>query len=140
VVLKSPHTLDPDRLSASPKPAKFIWVKDKYVLTDGERSLEIYAVRDAGHAANLLMSYLPKEKILFITDIFNQFGEPRPNDPPPGIVTPYYAALGDNLKRLKLDVQQLAPSHDKGVVSIELLRRALEGIVQAPATASPSGN
>ena len=140
VVLKSPHTLDPDKLSASPKPAKFIWVKDNYVLTDGDRSLEIYAVRDAGHAANLLMSYLPKEKILFITDIFNQFGEPRPNDPPPGIVTPYYAALGDNLKRLKLDVQQLAPSHGKGVVSVELLKKALEGTVQAPATASPSGN
>ena len=104
MVLKNPHTLEPDRLSQNPKPAKFIWVKDKYVLTDGDRSLEIYTVPGAGHTANLLMSYLPKEKILFITDIFNQFGEPRPNDPPPGIVTPYYAALGDNLKRLHLDV------------------------------------
>lgn len=140
VVLKNPHTLDPDKLSQSPKPAKFIWVKDKYVLTDGDRKLEIYQVQGAGHTANLLMSYLPKEKILFITDIFNQFGEPRPNDPPPGIVTPYYAALGDNLKRLNLDVQQLAPSHGKGVVSIDLLRKALEGTVQAPSVSAPGGN
>jgi glyoxylase-like metal-dependent hydrolase (beta-lactamase superfamily II) len=139
-VLKSPHTLDPDLFSQNPKPAKFIWVKDKYIITDGDRTLEIYYVRGAGHTDNLLMSYLPKEKILFITDIFNQFGEPRPNDPPPGIVSPYYAALGDNLKRLNLDVQQLAPSHGKGVVSIDLLTKALEGKVQAPAVNPPSGN
>ena len=139
-VLKSPHTLDADLFSQNPKPAKFIWVKDKYVITDGDRTLEIYYVRGAGHTDNLLMSYLPKEKILFITDIFNQFGEPRPNDPPPGIVSPYYAALGDNLKRLNLDVQQLAPSHGKGVVSIDLLTKALEGKVQAPAVNPPSGN
>ena len=140
VVLKNPHTLEPDRLSRNPKPAKFIWVKDKYVLSDGDRSLEIYTVPGAGHSANLLMSFLPKEKILFITDIFNQFGEPRPNDPPPGIVSPYYAALGENLKRLNLDVQQLAPSHGKGAVPVELLRKALEGTVQAPTVTPPSGN
>jgi glyoxylase-like metal-dependent hydrolase (beta-lactamase superfamily II) len=140
MVLKNPHTLDPDRLSENPRPAKFIWVKDKYVLTDGDRSLEIYTVPGAGHTANLLMSYLPKEKILFITDIFNQFGEPRPNDPPAGIVTPYYAALGDNLKRLNLDVQQLAPSHGKGVVPAELLNKALVGVVKAPEVTPPGGN
>jgi glyoxylase-like metal-dependent hydrolase (beta-lactamase superfamily II) len=139
-VLKSPHTLEPDLFSQNPKPAKFIWVKDKYVITDGDRTLDIYYVRGAGHTDNLLMSYLPKEKILFITDIFNQFGEPRPNDPPPGIVSPYYAALGDNVKRLNLDVQQLAPSHGKGVVSIDLLTKALEGKVQPPVVNPPSGN
>lgn len=140
VVLKNPHTLEPDLLSEHPRPAKFIWVKDKYVLTDGDRSLEIYTVPGAGHTANLLMSYLPKEKILFITDIFNQFGEPRPNDPPPGIVSPYYAALGDNLKRLHLDVQVLAPSHGKGAVPVKLLDEALVGVVKAPDVVPPSGN
>ncbi len=139
-VLKAPHTLEPDMLSLHPTPAKFIWVKDKYVITDGDRTLEIYYVPGAGHTDNLLMSYLPKEKILFITDIFNQFGEPRPNDPPPGIVSPYYAALGENIKRLHLDVQQLAPSHGKGVVSVDLLNKALEGKVQAPPVNPPSGN
>ena len=139
-VLKSPHVLDPDRLAQEPKAAKFIWVKDKYVISDGDRRLEIYWVQGAGHADNLLMSYLPKEKILFITDVFNQFGEPRPNDPPPGIVSPYYAALGENLKRLNLDIERLAPSHGKEVVSIDVLKKALEGKVQAPAVVPLSGN
>jgi glyoxylase-like metal-dependent hydrolase (beta-lactamase superfamily II) len=139
VVLKNSHALQPDRLSEDPKSARFIWVKDKYVLTDGDRRLEIYWVPNAGHTADLLMSYLPKEKVLFITDIFNEFGEPRPNDPPPGIVTPYYAALGEKIKKLNLDVQRLAPSHGKGVVPLSELTIHLQGKVQGP-TIQPNSN
>ena len=133
VVLKSPHTLEPDTLSRNPKQAHFIYLKDtgKYVISDGDRTLEIYPVYN-GHAANLLMSYLPKEKLLLITDIFNDFGMPRPNDPPPGLVSPYYAALGTRIKELKLDVERLAPSHGKAVVSVDMLNKALQGTVQAP--------
>ena len=137
IVLKAPHALDPDRLAQEPKPAKFIWVKEKYELSDGDRTLDVYWVHDAGHTSNLLMSYLPKERILFITDIFNQFGEPRPNDPPPGIVTPYYAALGDNLKRLNLDPVLIAPSHGRQAVSADVLKKLLVGTVQAPAVQAP---
>ena len=136
--MKAPHKLEPDKLAQNPKQAKFIWVKEKYVLSDGDRNLEIYWVHDAGHSANLLMSYLPKEKLLFITDIFNQFGVPRPNDPPPGITTPYYAALGDNLKRLKLDVERIAPSHGREVVPVAILNKALEGKVEAPPVTPPA--
>jgi len=133
VVLKSPHALAPDTLSRSPKAARFIYVKDKgkYVITDGDRTMEIYHV-DNGHAANLLMSYLPKEKLLLITDIFNDFGMPRPNDPPAGIVSPYYAALGERIKELKLDVQWLAPSHGTKVLPAARLNTLLQGTVQAP--------
>jgi glyoxylase-like metal-dependent hydrolase (beta-lactamase superfamily II) len=131
-LLKGPRTLEQDVLSRAPRPANFVWVKDKYVISDGERTLEIYHVPN-GHAANLLMSYLPEEKLLLITDIFNDFGMPRPNDPPPGIVSPYYAALGERIKQLKLDVERLAPSHGTGVVPVAMLTKALQGTVQAPA-------
>jgi glyoxylase-like metal-dependent hydrolase (beta-lactamase superfamily II) len=130
-VLKNPHTLAPDRFSQNPRPANIVYVKDKYVLSDGERTLEVYHVAN-GHAANLLMSYLPSEKLLFITDIFNDFGVARPNDPPPGLVSPYYAALGDRISELKLDVERLAPSHGTQVVSVDMLRKALQGKVQVP--------
>lgn len=130
-VLRNPHTLAPDALARAPKRANFVWVKDKHVLTDGSRTLEIYHVPN-GHAANLLMSYIPQEKLLLITDIFNDFGGPRPNDPSPGLVSPYYAALGDRIRELKLDVERIAPSHGRGVVSADMLTKALEGTVQAP--------
>jgi glyoxylase-like metal-dependent hydrolase (beta-lactamase superfamily II) len=131
VVLKAPRTLAPDALARTPRAATFMWVSDKQVITDGERTLEIYHVPN-GHAANLLMSYLPQEKLLIITDIFNDFGEPRPNDPPPGIVSPYYAALGDRIRQLKLDIERIAPSHGKGVVPAAVLTKLLQGTVQAP--------
>jgi glyoxylase-like metal-dependent hydrolase (beta-lactamase superfamily II) len=131
VVLRAPRTLAPDLLVRNPRAATFMWVNDKQVITDGERTLEVYHVPN-GHAANLLMSYLPREKLLIITDIFNDFGEPRPNDPPPGIVSPYYAALGERIRQLKLDVERIAPSHGKGVVPAAVLTRLLQGTVQAP--------
>ncbi|MBM3820854.1 MAG: MBL fold metallo-hydrolase [Acidimicrobiia bacterium] len=108
-----------------------VWVKDRYVLDDGSRRLEIHHVPN-GHAANLLMSYLPRERLLMVTDVFNDFGEPRPNDPPPGLVSPYYAALGERIRALKLDVERIAPSHGRDVVPAERLRKALEGTVQSP--------
>ena len=94
--------------------------------------MEVYHV-DNGHARNLLMSYLPKEKLLMITDIFNDFGMPRPNDTPPGLVSPYYAALDARVKELKLDVERLAPSHGRAVVPFSQFTEKVQGKVQAPA-------
>lgn len=133
VVLKAPHTMEPDVLSKTPKKANFIYLKDKdkYVISDGTRSMEIYHVEN-GHAENLLMSYLPKEKLLLITDIYNDFGMPRPNDPTPGLVSPYYAALGNRIKELNLDVQWLAPSHGTKISPVSRLNGLLQGTVQAP--------
>ena len=134
VVLKAPHTLEPDALTKNPKKANFIYLKDKdkYVISDGTRTMEIYHVEN-GHAENLLMSYLPQEKLLMITDIFNDFGMPRPNDPPAGLVSPYYAALDARLKELKLDVERLAPSHGRAVVPFSQFAEKVQGRVQAPA-------
>jgi glyoxylase-like metal-dependent hydrolase (beta-lactamase superfamily II) len=133
VVLKAPHTLEPDALTKNPKKANFIYLKnkDKYVISDGTRQMDIYHVEN-GHAENLLMSYLPKEKLLMITDIFNDFGMPRPNDPPPGLVSPYYGALDTRLKALKLEVAQLAPSHGRAVVPFSQFTEKVQGKVQAP--------
>ena len=133
-VLKNPHTLAPDALARNPRAASFVWVDDKYVLSDGTRTLEVYHVPN-GHAANLLMGYIPQEKLLIITDIFNDFGEPRPNDPPAGVVSPYYAALGTRVRQLKLEVERIAPSHGRGTVSADVLWKALQGKVQAPEAA-----
>jgi glyoxylase-like metal-dependent hydrolase (beta-lactamase superfamily II) len=130
-VLKNPHTLAPDALARTPRPARWVWVGDRHGMSDGARTLEFYHVPN-GHTANLLMGYIRQEKLLIVTDIFNDFGEPRPNDPPPGLVSPYYAALGDRVRQLKLDVERIAPSHGKGTVPADVLWKALEGKVQAP--------
>ena len=43
---KQPRTLDPDELAKNPKKPTFITYKDKYVLSDGTRELDIYRSRE----------------------------------------------------------------------------------------------
>jgi glyoxylase-like metal-dependent hydrolase (beta-lactamase superfamily II) len=116
-----PRTLSPDALSKNPKEAKFETVKDKYVLTDGARRLELYAVQGNGHNAGLLIAYIPKEKVLIEPDLFNP---PPPNTPPPPAVSPYTASLQETIKRLKLDVRQIAPLHGR-IVPVADLQKAV---------------
>jgi glyoxylase-like metal-dependent hydrolase (beta-lactamase superfamily II) len=106
---KAPRTLQPDALSQNPKAATFITFKDKYVLTDGSRSLEIYKLQGDNHAELMSVGYLPKEKILIEAD---DFTPPPPNGPAPVPVAMGFANnLYDNLQRLKLQVNMIAPLH-----------------------------
>ena len=117
-----PRTLSPDKLSQNPKEASFQTVTDKYVLTDGARSLELYTAQGNGHNAGLVIAYLPKEKLLIEPDLFTP---PPPDAPPPAAVSPYVASLQENIERLKLDVRQIAPLHGR-VVPVAELRKALK--------------
>jgi glyoxylase-like metal-dependent hydrolase (beta-lactamase superfamily II) len=106
---KAPRTLMPDKLSQNPKKATFITYKDKYVLTDENRTLEIRRVENDNHNAFIAYGYLPKEKILIEGDDFTP--------PAPGAPALVPVALGfannffDNLQRIKLDVITIAPLH-----------------------------
>jgi glyoxylase-like metal-dependent hydrolase (beta-lactamase superfamily II) len=122
----APHTLDPDMLSKDPKKATFIPVKDKYVLTDGGRSLEIYRIPGDMHNAGLLMMYLRKEKILVEVDDFTPAtpSVPAPSGPRPHIFT---SNLYKEIQKLKLDVNTVAPLHGGVVPFSELQKEAGNG-------------
>jgi glyoxylase-like metal-dependent hydrolase (beta-lactamase superfamily II) len=110
---KRPRTLDPDLLAKNPKKATFITVKDKYVLTDGDRSLELHLTEGDTHNATILFGYMPKEKILIEAD---DFTPPAPNGPP---LVPLAMQFGNNLyeniQKLKLDIVTIAPLHGRVV-------------------------
>ena len=74
----SPRTLVPDELSKNPKKATFVTFKDKYTLTDGTRTLDIYHLQGDNHNELMSVAYLPKEKILIEAD---DFTPPPPNAP-----------------------------------------------------------
>src|SRR5262249_49429854 len=97
-LFKLPFTIEPDRLAKNPRPANIIAVKDKYVLTDGTRSMEFYIMHDNTHEPGLLMAYLPKEKIALIADSVGGVAAaaPRPGAPPPVSVNNF--GLGDNAR------------------------------------------
>ena len=118
-IFKSPHTLNQDRLARAPKAPVFETVKDKRVLTDGTRTLELHLMRGNLHSEGLLMAYLPKEKILIQADAF----APRPGVPPLPAPSPYTVNLVENIDRLKLDVQQVVHVHG-GIEPIATVRAA----------------
>ncbi len=104
------RTISPDKLASSKKPAKFQTFKDKLILDDGQRPIEIHSIAGNGHNDAFALIYLPKEKILVEADAFTP---PAPNAPAPTSVNPFSKNLYENINRLKLDVAQIAPLHGR---------------------------
>ena len=118
-IFKNPHTLNPDRLARAPRAPVIEAVTDKRVLTDGRMTLELHLVRGNLHSDGLLMAYVPRAKLLIQADAF----APRPGAPPLPSPSPYTVNLLDNIKRLKLDVAQIAHVHG-GVDPFDALVKA----------------
>ncbi len=111
----APRTLSSDRLdrfypmfTASRRPAPIEAVNQKYVVSDGERTLEIHPVQGLDHAQNMVMVYLPGEKILVNADLYTP---PAPGAQASPAPTPNMLSLYRNMQRLKLDVVQHVPLH-----------------------------
>lgn len=130
----APRTLQPDRMAMyspmymiSRRPAPIETVggpvggTGKYVVTDGVRMLEIFHVQDmayelgdtsyaqGNHSADMLMAYLPKEKLLLNADLYSP---PEPGAPMP-VPTNSMRTLYQNMLKLKLDVAQHVPVHGR---------------------------
>ena len=115
--LAAPATIRPDRLAKSGKKGTVEGMKDKRVLTDGTRTVELHNVAGNNHHAGIVMVYLPKEKILVEADVYNP---PAPNTPPPASVNTNWVNLSDNVKRLSMTVDQILPLHGRIMPIAEL--------------------
>ena len=143
----APRELQPDRMALyspmymiSRRPAPIETVASfaggpgggagKYVITDGERILEMFHVQDMGyeledpsyaqgnHSADMLMAYLPKEKILINADLYSPPAQgSRTPTPTAGMRTLY-----QNMRKQKLDVAQHVPIHGRVGTNDEFLK------------------
>jgi glyoxylase-like metal-dependent hydrolase (beta-lactamase superfamily II) len=108
-----PRALQPDRLfTANPdriRDAVFETVNQKYVVSDGARTLELHPVQGLGHASTMLVAYFPQSRILVNADLYSP---PVPGGPP-ATATPNMVTLNQNIQRLRLDVAQHAPIHGR---------------------------
>jgi glyoxylase-like metal-dependent hydrolase (beta-lactamase superfamily II) len=121
-VAKTPHTIVPDKLAASKKPVKVQTVGDKGQLTDGMHTIELHLLKGYEHTGDMLVVYLPKEKILAEPDAFTP--PPQAGTPLVKTAVPYAKALYDNIQRLKLDVKTIAPFHGNRTGDVAELARA----------------
>jgi glyoxylase-like metal-dependent hydrolase (beta-lactamase superfamily II) len=143
----APRELQPDRMalynpmymiSRRPAPIETITSligapgggADKYALTDGERVLEIFHVQDmayeledpsyaqGNHSADMLMVYLPKEKILINADLYSPPAEGAPIPSP----TAGMRTLYQNMRKQKLEVARHVPIHGRVGSNEEFLK------------------
>ena len=126
VVFPGIHRTTPDALAQNPKPLRLITVGDRHVMRDDLRTIEIHHVAGNAHNANMLVVYLPAEKILIQADLYNPPAANAPaNAPPP--VFPFAANLVENVTRKNLQVDRVIGIHGTPVTWAQ---------VQAAASAS----
>jgi glyoxylase-like metal-dependent hydrolase (beta-lactamase superfamily II) len=112
-------TIERDHLARSGRTATVEGVRERRVLTDGTRVLEIHHIAGNLHHDGLLLVYLPRQKLLIEADAFT----PGPAQaPPPGPANPFSVNLADNVTRLGLAVDQILPLHGRIVPFSELGR------------------
>jgi glyoxylase-like metal-dependent hydrolase (beta-lactamase superfamily II) len=115
--LGAPATVQPDSMAKSGRKPVVEGVRDKRVLTDGARTVEIYHIAGNAHCEGLLMVYLPKEKLLSEADVFTP---PAAGTAPPMPPSPFTVNLVDNLKTLNLAVDRILPLHGRMVPIADL--------------------
>jgi len=120
-IVAAPATVSPDHLAKSGRKAAVEGVRDRRVLTDGTRTVEIRQIVGIQHADDLLMVYLPKEKFLIQADAYTP---PAPNAAPMSPPSPFNVSLAENITKQGLAVDQILPLHGRMVPLAELHKAA----------------
>lgn len=110
VLSYEPRTVEPDIVSKWPPTElsegyNYEAVQERYVITDDSRNLHVYYVQPLQHVTGMLMAYLPEEGIAFQADLFDT------HEPPKAAQLPAMRSLNNQVRRMNLDVETLAPVH-----------------------------
>jgi glyoxylase-like metal-dependent hydrolase (beta-lactamase superfamily II) len=125
-IAKSKFTIDPDALALNPKELKLETISaGKRVLTDGTTTVEIIDIGTGPHAEEMLVAYLPNEKMVFQGDLLNR---PANGDYP--IANDTTVHFANWIERSKLPVEKIIPVHGT-ITTIEELRQAVKEKVTA---------
>lgn len=118
-----PHTVFPDHLAMNPQPLEIETVAGDgpYELTEGDRTVLIYRLKEDMHADGMLIIYLPEERILIEADAFT----------PGAQESPFATNLLQQVRDLGLNVDRIAPIHGRVVPLGDLERLVQELAAQA---------
>ncbi len=109
-----------DRLARNPRAPQVSLIEGgKRVLSDGTRTLELIDIGPNPHAKEMVIAYLPKERVVFQGDLFFLPVNPGPFGPPQAST----ASFATKVQELRLDVLRIASVHGR-TSSIEDFRKA----------------
>jgi glyoxylase-like metal-dependent hydrolase (beta-lactamase superfamily II) len=115
----APHTIRPDAQEREKKKAVVETFTGKKVMSGGGQTLELHDVGPNGHAGEILVAYLPKEKALYVVDLLT-----IPAAGPWPRAAPALLDFDQKLKKLNLAVEQITPGHGR-VGNLEDLKAAV---------------
>ena len=105
---KAPHTIRPDSLSREPKAPVIETFTGKRVFDDGVHTLEVRDIGPNPHVGEAVIGYLPKQKTVFVADLFTI---PVQGPFPPA--SPALVDFADKLQKQGLVVEAIAPGHGR---------------------------
>jgi cyclase len=97
-----------DRLGRAPRKPEFLLLENgRRVLEDGSRRLELIDIGPNPHAKEMVVAWLPAEKVVFQGDLFFVPNNGAPFGPP----QPSTASFARKLRELGLPVERIASVH-----------------------------
>jgi len=119
-MLARPLTRRADPLGERAQPPRVQGLPARWVVDDPRRPVEVHAVRGSAHARDLLMVWLPRERLLVQADAWTPY---PPGATPPVSPDPAAINLLHNLERLGLAPLRIVSLHG-GVLPLAELYRA----------------
>ncbi len=120
-IAKSKFTIDPDTLTRNPKDLKIELIENgRRVLSDGTTTVEILDIGTGPHTEEMLVAFLPNEKMIFQGDLLNR---PANGDVPIANDTTVHFAKW--LDGKKLAVEKIIAVHGP-VSTVDELRQAVK--------------
>jgi glyoxylase-like metal-dependent hydrolase (beta-lactamase superfamily II) len=107
IAVASKRPLYPDTLAAAPRPLRFEPLGGtRRVFTDGSVMLEVHDISPSPHSDEMLIAYLPNQKILYTADVFDL-------NVPGHVGTAGHdtADLAAKIAKLGLEVERIVPVH-----------------------------
>ena len=118
----STFTVAPDDQSRAARKPAFEFVENgKRVFTDGRQSVEVIDVGPNPHAREMLVAYLPKERLVFQGDLVNL---PNSGKYMPTTIIEATTHFLETITRLGLDVERIASVHGPSTTLKELREAA----------------
>jgi glyoxylase-like metal-dependent hydrolase (beta-lactamase superfamily II) len=111
-VAKAPHTLEPDAQQKAMKPANVQGVADTASIKDDNGEINLYNIANP-HVDGFLLVHLPKDNILWVTDLISPRGPIGRN---PGTV-----AVGDAMRKHNITGALIAGGHGATVKQADIV-------------------
>ncbi|MDP6605218.1 MAG: MBL fold metallo-hydrolase [Dehalococcoidia bacterium] len=105
------RTIAPDALSRNPQELTLETVGDERTLEDASMTVHLHHIPGSPHADSLLMAYFPEARLLVEADAYS----------PGRDLQPFAANLLENIERLGLRVDRIAPIHGPIVTLDDLI-------------------